>query len=437
MKNNRSLPQNISSYIFGATLLSLAGLSLFYLNPYDFGLGGVSEPEKVYFADHISEVYLEIINEFNEIHEGEIEVVPVDLPFEKFTTNERKEILFRFLRGNDVIDIFVVDQIWIPRFAKWGADLNVYLHDFVRDSLITQSQQSAYYGDKLVSVPIHLDMGVMFYRKDLLQKHFDFESIETDLSNSISYERLFDIAEKHDANLPKYVFQADNYESLVCNFVELWASVNARELTSYEDIDSVSALKTLDALELLIKNSGVKRATLAQLNETSSFSYFLENHGLFLRGWPSSIMDMKSLGYSDSLLNNIGIAALPHFMEKSFIIGGWNMMISNNSTKKVEAAKFIKFLMSHDSQRKIYKSRGHVSTNINLYKTSELEKDENLRFFSNMLNYGVYRPVDKQYTRQSDILSYYLNQFVKGELTKKETIHKIITGMEQEDFILR
>jgi multiple sugar transport system substrate-binding protein len=32
---------------------------------------------------------------FNSRNKGRIEVVPVNLPFEKFTTNERKELLAR------------------------------------------------------------------------------------------------------------------------------------------------------------------------------------------------------------------------------------------------------------------------------------------------------------------------------------------------------
>lgn len=437
MKTKIILPENITIYIMGAALLALAGISLFYLSPYDFGFGESAGPKKVYFADHISEVYQEIIDDFNYLHEGEIEIVPVNLPFEKFTTNERKEILFRFLRGNDVIDIFVVDQIWIPRFEKWAADLEPYLKNFVYDSLITSAGESAYYKNRLVSIPIHLDMGVMFYRKDLLQRVPDYTVIENELRKSVTYEELFRYGKAAAPGKPLYVFQADNYESLVCNFVELWASENGDPLVSYETMGQLNTLKTLNLLDFLTEQSGVSRQILSQLNETGSFAYFLENDGLFLRGWPSSIKDMKAMGYSDTLLNKIGIAALPHTREKKFIIGGWNMMISNNSAKKGEAAMFIKYLMSLKNQRKIYESRGHVSTNVNLYHDAQLENDANLSFYSELINSAVYRPVDERYTRQSDILSYYLNRFVEGSLSKEETLEMVVDGLNRQDFILR
>jgi beta-glucosidase len=70
---------------------------------------------KIYFADHISPAHEELIRKFNIAYENKIEVIPINLPFSKFTTNERKELLARALRGkSDRIDIFSVDLIWIP-----------------------------------------------------------------------------------------------------------------------------------------------------------------------------------------------------------------------------------------------------------------------------------------------------------------------------------
>lgn len=46
-------------------------------------------PVKIFFADNISAAHRQVIARFNAIHRGRIEVVPVDLPFTKFSTNER------------------------------------------------------------------------------------------------------------------------------------------------------------------------------------------------------------------------------------------------------------------------------------------------------------------------------------------------------------
>ena len=54
---------------------------------------------KVYFADNISAAHRRPIERFNQKHLGAIEVVPVNLPFDKFSTNERKEFIARSLRN--------------------------------------------------------------------------------------------------------------------------------------------------------------------------------------------------------------------------------------------------------------------------------------------------------------------------------------------------
>ena len=88
---------------------------------------GKKSVTEIYFATNISNAHLKIIHEFNEINKGQIKVIPVDLPFKTFNTNERKELLTRSLRNkSDRMDIFEVDLIWVKRFAKWCMPLTDY-----------------------------------------------------------------------------------------------------------------------------------------------------------------------------------------------------------------------------------------------------------------------------------------------------------------------
>ncbi|MCK5075711.1 MAG: hypothetical protein KAR38_05015, partial [Calditrichia bacterium] len=105
------------NFIFTALSIFVAAIIIFYLNKY-LNLGDNKEQiaTKVYFVDNISDAHVVLIDKFNREYEGEIEIVPVNLPFAKFSTNERKELLARSLRSkNDGIDIFAVDLIWVPR----------------------------------------------------------------------------------------------------------------------------------------------------------------------------------------------------------------------------------------------------------------------------------------------------------------------------------
>ena len=90
----------------------------------------VNDERKIYFVDNISIAHRHVIERFNKLNKGKIKVEVINLSFEKFSTNERKELLARYLRSkNDKIDIFTADQIWAHRFARWAEPMDKYFTD--------------------------------------------------------------------------------------------------------------------------------------------------------------------------------------------------------------------------------------------------------------------------------------------------------------------
>ena len=111
---------------WGALFLSLIALSFVGGQAFLSAHRGTAAKE-VYFADRLTEAHRLLIDEYNRRNEGRVKIVPIDFPNEDFTTNERKEILARFLRGEgDGIDVFAVDVIWVQRFARWSEPLDQY-----------------------------------------------------------------------------------------------------------------------------------------------------------------------------------------------------------------------------------------------------------------------------------------------------------------------
>lgn len=104
----------------------LISLSVLLITVYAPGISH-DKVKKIYYADNISRAHQIVIDRFNEKYEDKIEVVPIDLPFIKFNTNLRKELLARSLRNrNTLIDVFAIDQVWNARFAKWAEPLTPY-----------------------------------------------------------------------------------------------------------------------------------------------------------------------------------------------------------------------------------------------------------------------------------------------------------------------
>ncbi|HEY6952969.1 MAG TPA: hypothetical protein VI758_11210, partial [Bacteroidota bacterium] len=168
--------------LFGAGIIPAFLMLVLFAGSPAAGSKREKEAAKVYFADNISPAHRLIIAEFNKRHEGSIEVVPVDLPFEKFSTNERKELLARSLRSkSDKIDVFAVDLIWVPRFARWAEPLDAHFTTGEQEQLLSYANQSCKIDGRLVAMPMYIDIGLMYYRRDIIRRLPDGAAIDAEI----------------------------------------------------------------------------------------------------------------------------------------------------------------------------------------------------------------------------------------------------------------
>ena len=181
------------------------------------------QPVKLYYADNISPSHQLAIDEFNRLYAGKIEVVPVNLPFSKFSTNERKELLTRSLRSkSEKLDIFAVDLIWVPRFAKWSEPLDSYFSIDEKKRLLKDAMKSCVFEGTLVAMPMYLDIGLLYYRRDIIRKLPDADAVEKRLQESMTWEEMAHLRKRLAyMNKPFYLFPAKDYEGLICNYLEL------------------------------------------------------------------------------------------------------------------------------------------------------------------------------------------------------------------------
>jgi len=409
-----------SVYFLTITAISVISLFIYITSP--FAGNAEDSVKKIYFADHISPVYQSLIDEFNKANKGNIEVIPVHLPFEKFTTNERKEILSRYLRSNDIVDIVSIDQIWVPRFAKWAEPLDMSFIDYIKDSLVSVALKSCYYQGKLVAIPTHLDVGMMYYRSDLLKKIKNNSEWEKKLKSSITWEDFIELGKQAGkAGNPFYIFQADDYEGLVCNFLELLKS-QGKEL--YENgqlqLESPEAHRALEMLAGLVNTYKISPSVVSEFRENNGNSYFLNNNGMFLRGWPSFFKDIEKDTIHSEIVKNLELAALPHFKngKPGYILGGWNFMISKYSSHKAEAVKFIKFMLSRQVQKRMFEARNTMPVIKSIYEDKKyMAKEKNLAYMYSLLDNGFHRPPIEDYTKVSDIISWYLYLAIRNQIT--------------------
>ncbi|MCX6168507.1 MAG: extracellular solute-binding protein [Ignavibacteriales bacterium] len=388
------------------------------------------EVKKIYFVDNISQSHKLIIAHFNELNKGKIEVIPIDLPFEKFSTNERKELLIRYLRsGSDRLDLFSVDQIWVPRFAKWTEPLSKYFPESQRKLIVDQAMKTCYYENELVAMPLYFDIGILYYNSLLLKKLPDYNAVRNELDNFITWDRFITIGQKLKSyGHPIYVYPADDYEGLMCSFVEMLESQNEKLFVN--DTVSLNTKAAENALQLLVdleKTYKLSPKEITDFRETESYFHFVNNQDVFLRGWPGFYEWYRKNVKNQDVSNIYEKAPMPHFKEgrPASIIGGWNLMMSKYSTKKNEVIEFVKFLLSNEEQKIFYEVGGYLPIRKTMYSdTVFLETHSELKFYNKILKSGVHRPFSEKYTKCSDIIASYLNLAIQNKIGVKEALGK-------------
>lgn len=410
--------------------LGLVAVNSFLVAPLDLFQKNLEEPVQVYFADNISSGHQMAIDIFNERHRGSMEIVPVNLPFEKFTTNERKELLARSLRSKSTrIDVFSVDHVWVPRFAKWAEPLDSYLAPEELSSVLPQALQSCQFDSLLVSLPLYIDIGVMYYRSDIIRRLPDAETIEMKLRESITWEELLGLQSRLGyRNRPYYVFQAKDYEGLMCNFFEILSSKDPLAVSrDGMSLDTESAKATLEFMKSLITTLQTSPEEVTGFDEQVSYQYMLDHDAVFLRGWPNFVESFRRTYPDSQKLGSIVQAALPHFAGKPAcsVFGGWNLMISRYTEKKQEAIEFIRFLQSEEIQRLLFEREGYIPVNRLVYDNAQyLEQHADLAYNRELIERGFHRPAEEEYTRKSDILSFYIHEALVGNVSVPEAISR-------------
>jgi multiple sugar transport system substrate-binding protein len=413
--------------VLAVAVTALTALLWYILNPSLTMIEG-GGPTRVYFADRISLGHRRVLDRFNEIHRGRIEVVPVDLPFDKFSTNERKELLARSLRSrSDKLDVFAVDLIWVRRFARWCEPLDRYIDRKDRERIIPVALRSCTYDTSLLAVPLYIDIGLMYYRKDVIDRLPDARQVEDQLERSMSWPEFRALRERLGLNRkPYYLFQADDYEGLVCNYLELVAGLDPDAVAAdHIDLGSTAARTALQMMVDLVQKDGMSPAAVTEFDENLSYSYMLENDGVFVRGWPNFVENFRKVYPDTAKLTSIRKAALPHFPSHrpTSVLGGWNLMLSKQSTRKPEAVEFIRFAGSKEAEQILYEAEGFLPVTTDIYQDSAyMAGHPDLAYYYTLLERGFDRPAIVDYTRISDILSHYLHRAIRRELTVEDAL---------------
>jgi multiple sugar transport system substrate-binding protein len=237
---------------------------------------------------------------------------------------ERKEPLF---------DLMSIDVIWLQEYAKHNCLLPLENNDFpdLDSDYLNREVYNGMYEGKLYRIPLHTDIGVLFYRRDLLKQSYP-SGIET-------FNQLLDISQKlknQKGNGIKYgyLWQGSQYEGLSAMFLEVlkgyggfWIKEKNKKIEiGLKDNASIKAIQFLK--QTIYKNISPKSTT--DYREYETRSSFKQGKVLFMRNWPNVWVDVNDS--VSKIRGKVGIQQMVH-AEKgkgSNTIGGWGLGIAKN-----------------------------------------------------------------------------------------------------------
>lgn len=275
-------------------------------------------------------------------------------------------------RSGDV-DVFQIDVVWPGMLASHLVDLSEYTAGAESRHFEALVENNTVDGS-LVAMPWFTDAGVLYYRKDLLEK-YSLEAPET-------WQELTDTAttvmtnerEAGNDRFWGYVWQGRAYEGLTCNALEWIASFNGGTIVDGKGEVTVNNEQAAEALALASTwIDGISPRSVLNYTEEEARGVFQSGNALYMRNWPYA----WSLAQSEDspVKGKVGVVALPRGGESGHhagTLGGWQLAVSKYSGNVDEAADLVRFLTSYEEQKRRAIEGSYNPTIPDLYRDEEV-----------------------------------------------------------------
>lgn len=276
--------------------------------------------------------------------------------------------------GSADIDVFQMDVIWPGTLANHMVDLKQHLSADAVAAHFPAIVENNTVGGKLVAVPWFTDAGLLYYRKDLLEKHglqppATWEELSTAAATVMEKER------PANPQLQGFVFQGKAYEGLTCNALEWVDSYGGGTIVGADGKITVNNEKAVAALTWAASVVGeIAPEGVLNYTEEEVRGVFQSGNAVFMRNWPYAWP--LSQAQDSPVRDKVGVAALPkgggEGGKNTGALGGWQLAVSKY-TKNIEpAADLVRYLTSPEEQKRRAIEGGYNPTIPALYQDQEI-----------------------------------------------------------------
>jgi multiple sugar transport system substrate-binding protein len=337
-------------------------------------------------------VWAGLVNTFNAQNNGVHVTYNSNFPND---TGQQLTILTTMLRARgSALDVMQMDIIWPPEFGAqgWTVPLDNKFPSSDRANYLPGPLAGCTYNGKLWAAPVFTDVGVIYYRKDIIS------------TPPNSWDEMKTMAKAASPSKTKtgYLWQGAQYEGLVCNFVEVLYGYGGNVIDPNNPKNIiVNSPEGVAALTQMVSWVGsISPSAITTYMEETARSSWQNGDSAFMRNWPYAYVlgndpatskvagkfDIHPMLYGGS--NTTGHSN----------IGGWQHGINAFSKNPDAAWKFIQYMISPPSQKTLATQLSLLATLKSIYTDPDVLKAN--PFFAKVpaiVQNGLPRPVSPFY----------------------------------------
>jgi multiple sugar transport system substrate-binding protein len=305
-----------------------------------------------------------LVNTWNQQHPKEQARI-IELPED--ADAQRQLMVQNAQTKSNAYGVLNLDVVWTAEFAanRWVTQLPKTQFDLTK--FLPSATKTAEYRNNLYAAPWKTDSGLLYYRKDLLDKAGITAPPKT------WAEMQQDCAKLKGTRC--YAGQFEKYEGLTVNFSEAVESAGG-VVVGEDGKPNVNTPQAKQGLNFLVQGfkSGMIPKEAISYKEEESRRAFEKGDLVFLRNWPYQYALSNKKGDS-KVVGKFAVAPLPGLSGPgSPTLGGHNLAISQFAQNKATALDFIKYLTSEQTERANLIASSEAPTLASLYDDAELQK---------------------------------------------------------------
>jgi len=318
-------------------------------------------------------------------------------------------------------DVLQLDVVWTPEFAAAGWILPLDRYSPARRDFFPASLEANAWQGRLYAVPWFMDVGMLYWRTDLLARP------------PVTLDELT-VGARRITSGSGFVWQGARYEGLVTVFLEVLGGYGGKILGPGHEVlvDSPEGVRALAWLRDLIRQGISPQEVLTWHEEETRFA-FQNGQAVFLRNWPYAAPLLAEPG--SRVAGRFSIAPMPAAPggAPTAALGGGQLAINAHSRFPDAAWRLMAYLTAPEQMLERaeavgqYPARRSVWSSPRLAAALQVPPDQVLRIVES----AAARPATPIWTELSDVLQIWLHRSLADQAEPEAALHEAAREMER------